>query len=206
MVKLGDVGHLAPQPKPHLRQGPGTAMGVPQWLQGGWGERGGSEVVAALALAGQPVEGVQCRPVALVEPLHAVALVMDVVGDVLQVLQMGSVQGGKGSNLHTPPPSCPRCGVLSPASLTHRISRSRRRGNSQCAGFSTARQGQQAVGWVGRCWVSTSQQNPGTTGAPARLHATIRTHPGWDAPTGASPHAPADLGRAGGGRGCAHLQ
>lgn len=53
-----------------------------------WGARGGSEVAAGLALAGQPIEEAQPRPVALVQPPHAVTLVVDVVGDVLQVLQV----------------------------------------------------------------------------------------------------------------------
>lgn len=78
---------------PHPRQVPGTAMvgrgghchGVQWWL---WGAQGGSEVAAGLALGGQPIEGARPRPVALVQPPHTVTLVVDVVGDVLQVLQV----------------------------------------------------------------------------------------------------------------------
>lgn len=75
---------------------PGRFLAQPWWagwaLPWGpvalWGAQGGSEVAAGLALGGQPIEGAQPRPVALVQPPHAVTLVVDVVGDVLQVLQV----------------------------------------------------------------------------------------------------------------------
>lgn len=52
------------------------------------GARGDSEVAAGLALAWQPIEGAQPQLVALVQPPHTVTFVVDVVGDVLQVLQV----------------------------------------------------------------------------------------------------------------------
>lgn len=103
----------------------GRGRAQPWGSSGGSGSGGGdrthgsSEVTATLALAGQPVGGAQRRPVALVQPPHAVALIMDVVGDVLQVLQVGPApgrqRGGKGIKSPSPlPPSPPRRGVLSP--------------------------------------------------------------------------------------------
>lgn len=45
-------------------------------------------MAAGLALAWQPIEGAQPQLVALIQPPHTVTFVVDVVGDVLQVLQV----------------------------------------------------------------------------------------------------------------------
>lgn len=104
MAELGDEGPWRGEPNPGNtlgalcprlawvplpRQGLGMATGLQWWLRGG---RGCSEVTISLTLAGQPIEWAQCQVVALVEPPHAVALVVDVVGDVLQVLQVGAAR------------------------------------------------------------------------------------------------------------------
>lgn len=69
---------------------------APPW---GLGSQG-SEVAVVLVLARQPVGGAQRHPVALVQPPHAVALVMHVVGDVLQILQVGPARGGSEEEGH----------------------------------------------------------------------------------------------------------
>lgn len=91
---------------------------------GGWGQR-------------HPA-GPSGQRVALVESADAVVLVVDVMGDVLQVLEVGA--GGWAAaqaQLALVSPGSPQ----PPGSLhPHRMSRFLRRRNSQCSMFSTARQ------------------------------------------------------------------
>lgn len=152
-----------------------------RWL---WeGGRGGSEVVAALPLAGQSVEGAQRRLVALVQPPHAVALVMDVMGDVLQVLQVGPAPGRKNIKSPFPPPlsppwgvgttppiPCPSPATLSPDQQVPQEGEFAVRRVLHCKARQSGQWGGQEGRVGGGCWGGTSRLAPGTTGAPARLH------------------------------------
>lgn len=78
------------------------------------------------------------KHMALVESAHTVILVVHIVGDVLEVLEMGAAGGGQVRAMASVPSP-------HPWDLTHRMSRSLRRGNSQCAMFSTGTQ--DSSGW-----------------------------------------------------------
>lgn len=150
---------------------------------------GGSEVAASLALAGQPVERAQLRAVALVQPPHAVALVMDVVGDVLQVLQVGPARvAARREGIRSQPhcPTVPTMGCSTPNPIP-------------CSpDQQVPQEGELAVCRVLHCkarqrgsgWRDPRMRIPqalGTTRALAQHHAAPL---GRGAPTGAAPHTP----------------
>lgn len=98
----GDAGGRGSVPSRPPRGG--TGQHSHWWGRGRAPPRGlgsqGSEVAVVLVLARQPVGGAQRHPVALVQLPHAVALVMHVVGDVLQILQVGPARGGSEEEGH----------------------------------------------------------------------------------------------------------
>lgn len=79
---------------------------------------------------------------ALIESEDPVVLVVYIVGDVLQVLEMGAERGRGGKSAEATVVPGPLCShPITGGPTPHRMSRSLRRRNSQCAMFSTARHG-----------------------------------------------------------------
>lgn len=179
--------------------------------------------------------GARPRPVALVQPLHAIALIMDVVGDVLQVLQVGSAQGSSEEEghqvtvplCHTTPPQgdgtpcpipcspdqqVPQEGELAVRRVLH--CKARQHGqHGQQGGQGAGRRagGQGGRGIPGERSLAGSEYHWSIGTASHHHPHPASTHPGRDAPMGAAPSTPSTdplpyLGRAGGTRGSTHLQ